>query len=93
MISSVLAFAAGAALAILIARGRLLALQSELAALKADQSILRHDIRGILSPALLVADRLVGHETPYVNRAGEVMIKTVERAAERLAQPVSKPRP
>ena len=31
---------------------------------------LRHDIRGILSPALLTADRLLNHADPAVKRAG-----------------------
>jgi len=48
-------------------------------------SQLRHDLRGILSPALLVADGLTSHEDPKVRRAGEVIVRTVERAAARLS--------
>ena len=49
-------------------------------------SALRHDLRGILSPAMLIADRLQSHEDPAVQRAGEVVNRTVERAAARLAE-------
>ena len=49
-------------------------------------SALRHDLRGILSPAMLIADRLLAHQDPAVQRAGEVVNRTVERAAARLAE-------
>ncbi len=47
---------------------------------------LRHDIRGILSPAMLVSDRLLSHGEAPVKRAGEVMVRTVERAIQRLTE-------
>ena len=59
--------------------------QRELTDLRTHLSGLRHDLRGILSPALLVADRLVSHDEAAVRRAGEVMVRTVDRAAARLA--------
>ncbi len=62
------------------------AAQVQLAELRAHLVSLRHDIRGILSPALLVADRLLTHQEPHVRRAGEVMVRTVERASLRLAE-------
>ena len=49
-------------------------------------SRLRHDLNGILSPTMLTADHLLAHEDPTVRRAGEIMVKTVERAAARLAE-------
>jgi uncharacterized membrane protein len=49
-------------------------------------SRLRHDLNGILSPTLLTADRLLAHEDPTIRRAGEIMVKTVERASARLAE-------
>ncbi len=58
----------------------------QLTELRAQLKGLRHDLRGILSPALLVSDRLLSHETPYVRRAGEVMVRTVERANQRLTE-------
>ena len=62
------------------------AAQVTLAELRGHLSGLRHDIRGILSPALLVADRLINHEEPGVRRAGEVMVRTVDRAIVRLSE-------
>jgi len=49
-------------------------------------SILRHDLRGILSPALLVTDRLLTHDDPAVQRAGEVVARTVQRVTDRLEE-------
>jgi hypothetical protein len=90
-------FAAGAALGALAvgawSRGRRAALQAErdlaqsqLSELRGQLRGLRHDMRGILSPALLVSDRLLTHEEPHVKRAGDVMMRTVERAVSRLAE-------
>jgi hypothetical protein len=59
---------------------------ARLAALEAATASLRHDLRGILSPALLVSDRLVAHSDPKVVRAGETVVKAVQRALERLAE-------
>jgi hypothetical protein len=58
---------------------------ARLAALEAATSSLRHDVRGMLSPALLVADRLLAHPDPKIARAGETVVKAVNRAIERLA--------
>jgi hypothetical protein len=49
-------------------------------------SHLRHDLRGILSPALLLADRLSMSEDPLAKRTAEAMIRTVERAEKALAR-------
>jgi pheromone shutdown protein TraB len=47
---------------------------------------LRHDLRGILSPALMTADRLLmTTEDPIARRAAEAMVETIERAEKRLA--------
>ncbi len=51
------------------------------------QRRLRHDLRGALSPALLIADRLINHEDPKVRRAGEIVVKSVDRASTLLADP------
>jgi hypothetical protein len=56
-----------------------------LAELEAATSSLRHDLRGMLAPALLVSDRLLSHSDPKVVRAGETIVKAVRRAEERLA--------
>ena len=60
--------------------------QTRLADLRSHLSGLRHDIRGILSPALLVSDKLLAHAEPGVRRAGEVMVRTVERTTTRLGE-------
>jgi hypothetical protein len=52
------------------------------------QRRLRHDIRGALSPALLTADRLLTHGDPAVQRAGDIVVRAVERAAALLVDPV-----
>ena len=49
-------------------------------------SHLRHDLRGILSPALLLADRLSMSEDPMAKRTAEAMIRTIERAEQALAK-------
>ncbi len=41
-----------------------------------------HDLRGILTPALLSAERLQMHADPRVQRAGEVLAQAVDRAAD-----------
>lgn len=70
-------------------------LELALAARVEQQRRLRHDIRGVLSPVLLVADRLLNHADPAVKRSGEIMVRTVDRATAVLAEygdsPVSPP--
>jgi hypothetical protein len=55
-----------------------------LAELEAAAASLRHDVRGMLAPALLVTDRLLAHPDPKVVKAGETVVKAVRRAEERL---------
>lgn len=46
---------------------------------------LRHDLRGILSPAMLIADRLLlSTEDALAKKSAEAMIDAIERAARRL---------
>lgn len=66
------------------ATGRVLAVEARVADLERQASQLRHDLRGILSPAMLTADRLAMSQDPIARRAAEAMISTVERAEERL---------
>ena len=56
-------------------------------------SSLRHDLRGVLSPALMMSDRLLTNDDPRVRRAGEAVVRSVERATELLAatRPVMRP--
>ena len=52
---------------------------------------LRHDLRGVLSPALMVTDRLVNNPDPSVQRAGQAVIRSIERATAIIQ--ASKPEP
>ena len=51
------------------------------------QRRMRHDLRGAMSPVLLVADRLIAHADPAVKRSGDIMVRTVERALTLLEPP------
>jgi hypothetical protein len=62
------------------------AAQVHLAEMHAQLSVLRHDLHGILSPALLSADRLTSSGDPAIRKTGEIVIRTVERATARLAE-------
>ncbi len=64
---------------------RLLRERERLATLERLTTSLRHDVRGMLSPAMLVADRLVSHADPKVARSGETVVQAITRTTERLA--------
>ncbi len=66
--------------------GEIAAKLARLAALEATTSSLRHDLRGILSPAMLVSDRLLAHADPAIVRAGQAVVKSIRRAEERLRE-------
>jgi signal transduction histidine kinase len=55
---------------------------ARLAALGTVVAKVSHDLRGILTPALLTAERLQLNADPRVQRAGEVLAQAVDRAAE-----------
>ena len=55
---------------------------ARLAALGTAVAKINHDLRGILSPAMLTAERLQMHADPAVQRAGDVLVRGVERATE-----------
>ena len=57
---------------------------ARLAELEAAASVLRHDLRGMLAPALLVVDGLLAHSDPKVAKAGATVLKAVRRVEERL---------
>jgi hypothetical protein len=61
------------------------AAQIRLSEMQAQLSMLRHDLHGILSPALLTADRLTSSADPAIRKAGDIVVRTVERATARLA--------
>ncbi len=54
-------------------------------------STLRHDLRGILAPALLAMERLEQNPDPSVRRAGEIVTESIERAVARLAETRNRP--
>jgi signal transduction histidine kinase len=62
--------------------------EAELAEMRSAASVLRHDLRGILSPALLSADRLSNSEDAAVRKAADIVIRCVERASARLSDKV-----
>jgi signal transduction histidine kinase len=55
---------------------------ARLAALGTAVAKVNHDLRGILSPTMLTAERLQAHADPAVKRAGDILLRAVERAAE-----------
>ncbi len=55
---------------------------ARLAALGTVVAKVSHDLRGILTPALLSAERLQLNADPRVQRAGEILVQAVERAAD-----------
>ncbi len=53
---------------------------AQLASLGTELGLLSHDLRGVLSPALLAAERLQMHSDPAARRSAEVLVRAVERA-------------
>jgi hypothetical protein len=47
-------------------------------------STLRHDLRGLITPPLLIADRLKMNSDPAIQRSGIVIATAVERILFRL---------
>lgn len=55
---------------------------ARLAALGSAVAQVSHDLRNILSSAMLAADRLSSCEDPAIRRAGDVLVRSIERALE-----------
>jgi hypothetical protein len=72
----------GAAIAWLLARRAVQAAQAREAAATAAISKLAHDVRGAMSPALLMAEHLESNSDPAVKRAATTIAQAMERAAE-----------
>lgn len=47
---------------------------------------LRHELRGVLSPAMMVSDRLLKSDDPAIQRAGQAVVRSIERATELIVQ-------
>jgi hypothetical protein len=45
-------------------------------------SSLRHELRGVITPAVLIADRLLLNNDPAVLHSGTILTKMVERILE-----------
>ncbi len=45
---------------------------------------LRHDVRGLLVPAVLVAEALVEHGDPIIKRSGSRILGSIDRVIARL---------
>ena len=58
--------------------------QNRVVELEALVSSLRHDLRGVITPAALVGDQLRQHSDPAVQRAGGRIGETVRRVLEKL---------
>jgi hypothetical protein len=61
------------------------ALQARIDAIEARASSLRHDLRGALSPALILSDRLVTSTDPAIRKAGEAVVRSIEQASALIA--------
>ena len=63
-----------------------LALEERIRQLEEDAATLRHDLRGALSPALMLSERLLRSEDPVICRTGQVVVRSIERAVGLLAE-------
>lgn len=70
---------------------RLATVEARLADVETRAATLRHDLRGVLSPALMVTDRLLRNPDPAIQRAGQAIVRSVDRATEIIQ--ASKPEP
>jgi signal transduction histidine kinase len=59
---------------------------ARLAALGTAVAKVSHDLRGILSSAMLAADRLSGHTDPTVRRSADIVMRAVEQATALVRQ-------
>ena len=62
--------------------------QARLGAMAAAIVKTSHDLRGVLSPALLTAERLQMSADPSVKRGGDILVRAVERAADLMKRAV-----
>lgn len=62
-----------------------LAAQDRIDEIEAQASNLRHELRGALSPALILSDRLVASTDPAIRKAGEAVIRSIEQASALIA--------
>lgn len=65
-------------------RSEAAALRTRLKSYRTHTAALRHDLRGVLSPALMMSDRLTNHADPAVQRAGTAVVRSIDRATSLL---------
>ena len=61
------------------------AAQARIDAIEAGVASLRHDLRGALSPALILSARLVASPDPAIRKAGEAVVRSIEQASALIA--------
>ena len=66
---------------------------TRLAELEREMSALRHELRGALSPALMVSDRLLRNDDPLIRRAGDAVVRSIERATALIGQDTAAQKP
>ena len=59
-------------------------LEERLAELTVETSLLQHDLRNMLTPALLSADMLLTNADPVVARQAEIVVKAITRIVDRV---------
>jgi hypothetical protein len=47
---------------------------------------LRHKLNNLLSPAMMMAEGLTSHADPAVQRAGEIILKSLDKTIEALRE-------
>ena len=66
---------------------------TRLAELEREMSALRHELRGALSPALMVSDRLLRNDDPLIRRAGDAVVRSIDRATALIGQDTAAQKP
>lgn len=61
------------------------AAQARINEVEAQVSSLRHELRGALSPALILSDHLVASTDPAIRKAGEAVVRSIEQASALIA--------
>ncbi|QNT78778.1 hypothetical protein [Entomobacter blattae] len=47
-------------------------------------SSIRHDVKGLLTPALLMADKLALSKDPDIQKSAQIIITSIEKVTKRL---------
>ena len=50
---------------------------------------LGHDLRGMLSPAMMVAERLQNNPDPAIKKAGTIILESLDRAVAAISKATS----